>query len=252
MSEDSSNLNKSLFARRPGLGSPLGVIFNVLAVFVVGQILAGVIVELAARIFQPDFSGIDSSTIAEFFFVFLSEALAVLFVIYILKRRHLKLGVIGLGRRPKMKDLATGLLGFLAFYILLIIIAGTLSQLFPNLDKGSQDVGFNTLNTGFDAFLALFALVLLPPIGEETLVRGYLYSGLRQRWAFLPAMLVTSLIFGAAHLFSGDSGLLWSAGINTFILSVVLVRLRETTGALYAGMLVHLLNNLIAFAIHFH
>jgi membrane protease YdiL (CAAX protease family) len=32
---------------------------------------------------------------------------------------------------------------------------------------------------------------------------------------------------------------------------MVLVYLRETTGALYAGMLVHALNNLIAFGVHF-
>jgi membrane protease YdiL (CAAX protease family) len=31
----------------------------------------------------------------------------------------------------------------------------------------------------------------------------------------------------------------------------VLCFLRERTGALYAGMLVHMLNNLIAFGVHF-
>jgi membrane protease YdiL (CAAX protease family) len=40
---------------------------------------------------------------------------------------------------------------------------------------------------------------------------------------------------------------MWAAAFDTFILSVVLVYLREKTGALYAGMLVHMLNNLLAF-----
>jgi membrane protease YdiL (CAAX protease family) len=48
------------------------------------------------------------------------------------------------------------------------------------------------------------------------------------------------------------ASLLWAAGVDTFVLSLVLVYLREKTGALYAGMLVHSLNNLIAFGVHFH
>jgi membrane protease YdiL (CAAX protease family) len=66
-------------------------------------------------------------------------------------------------------------------------------------------------------------------------------------------MLVTSLLFGLAHLQSGDNGaLIWGAALDTFILSLVLVYLRESTGALYAGILIHSLNNLLAFFSHFH
>jgi uncharacterized protein len=84
------------------------------------------------------------------------------------------------------------------------------------------------------------------------LVRGYLFSGLRMVWRFWPAVLVTSLFFGAAHLEFGSGGpLVWAAAIDTFILSAVLCFLRERTGALYAGIAVHMLNNLIAFGVHF-
>jgi membrane protease YdiL (CAAX protease family) len=66
-------------------------------------------------------------------------------------------------------------------------------------------------------------------------------------------MVVTSLLFGMAHLQSGENAsLIWSAALDTFVLSLILVYLRETTGALYAGVLVHSLNNLIAFIGHFH
>jgi membrane protease YdiL (CAAX protease family) len=71
-------------------------------------------------------------------------------------------------------------------------------------------------------------------------------------WRFWPAVLVTSLFFGAAHLELGTGGpIVWAAAIDTFLLSVVLCFLRERTGALYAGMAVHMVNNLIAFGIHF-
>jgi membrane protease YdiL (CAAX protease family) len=87
----------------------------------------------------------------------------------------------------------------------------------------------------------------------EILVRGYLYSGLRSNWKFLPAALLTSLMFGLAHLQLGSgAAVVWAAGIDTFVLSMVLVYLREKTGVLYAGILVHALNNLIAFGVHFN
>jgi membrane protease YdiL (CAAX protease family) len=66
-------------------------------------------------------------------------------------------------------------------------------------------------------------------------------------------MLVTSLFFGLAHLQLGNgAAALWAAGLDTFVLSLVLVYLREKSGALYAGMLVHSLNNVVAFSVHFH
>jgi len=60
--------------------------------------------------------------------------------------------------------------------------------------------------------------------------------------------MVTSLVFGLAHLEFGSGGpLVWAAAIDTFLLSIILVYLRERTGALYAGILLHMLNNFIAF-----
>jgi membrane protease YdiL (CAAX protease family) len=249
------NLKKSKLWRarqKTDLGHPTWVIFNVLFIFVFSQTLAALLVQLFARFINPYGDGsISGSAVAEFFYVLLAEGLAVAFVLFILKRRKLSLERIGLGRRPRWQDLTKGLIGFGAFYALLIIAAGVIGLFFPDINKGTQDVGFNNLNGHLDTLLALLALVLLPPLGEETLIRGYLYSGLRAKLRFIPALLITSLLFGAAHLATGASGVLWGAGLNTFVLSVVLVYLRENSGALYAGMLVHMLNNLVAFGVHF-
>ena len=172
----------------------------------------------------------------------------------LLRRRGLKLNAIGLGRKPTWGDLKKALIGFLAFYALLILATLAISALVPSFNTNqTQDVGFNSLNSTLDGIFAFASLVILPPLGEETLVRGYLYSGLRSRWKFVPAMLVTSLIFGLAHLQLGSgTAAVYAAGLDTFVLSLVLVYLRETTGALYAGMLVHSLNNVVAFGVHFH
>jgi membrane protease YdiL (CAAX protease family) len=237
-------------------GSPTRVIATCVAKFLFSQVIAEALVGLILTATNSSTGGAASlleSAPAQFFYVLLAELGAVLFVFYVLKRRGLSLSKIGLGRRPQVKDVGKALLGFGIFFLLLIVSGLLVSLLFPQLNADqTQDVGFNDLKTSLDYTIAFVALVFLPPIGEEILVRGYLYSGLRTYWKILPAMVVTSLIFGAAHLQTGSGvELLWIAAIDTFVLSVVLVYLRENTGALYAGMLVHGLNNMIAFGVHF-
>jgi len=242
--------------RRPvkqDLGSPYLVVLNVLIIFVVSQVFAAFVVQMILSAAKVSQDTISNSAAAEFFYVLLAEGLAAGIVIRIVKSRNLSLGVIGLGRLPRRNDLHKAITGFVVFYAILIIAAAVASHFWPELNKGTQDVGFNHLNSTLDTILAFFALVFMPPLGEEVLVRGYLYSGLRQKMKFMPALIITSLFFGAAHLQTGSgTALLWAAGLNTFVLSVVLIYLREATGALYAGMLVHAMNNLIAFGFHFH
>jgi membrane protease YdiL (CAAX protease family) len=260
MSNDSSSRKRKILRHRdnrPGnFGHPLYVIATTFLIFIITQLVAAILVESVFAVLHSgyDISGsIDKSAPAQFFYILLAEAGAVWLVLKILKSRGLSRSKIGLGRKPVATDLIKGLLGFAAFFAILAVVNIALSSIFPDLNKEQQDVGFNTLNTALDWVLALFSLVILPPIGEEILVRGYLYSGLRSRMTYVKAMLITSVMFGLAHLQLGSgTGVVWAAGVDTFMLSLILVYLRDSTGALYAGMLVHALNNLIAFGVHFH
>ena len=239
------------------LGGPTQLLVNSLAIFIISQLIAAFIVEIILGFMH---GGTDVGTLlnnsssAQLFYILIAEGLATGLVVKIVKRKGLNLAFIGLGRRPVWRDLWRALGGFIVFYALLIVTSLLLSWLFPSFNTNQkQDLGFNNLNTSLDSVFAFIALVILPPFGEEPLIRGYLFSGLRARSRFIPAMLITSLFFGAAHLEIGSGGpLVWGAAIDTFVLSLVLVRLRETTGALYAGILVHMLNNLVAFGVHFH
>lgn len=245
-------------AKKPDdFGSPWQVILLTLIVFFVSQFAAAVIVSIGLAIARPDASIInllDQSAPVQFFYVLAAEALVLALTFLIVKKwRRLSLKSIGFGRLPVWRDITFALGGAAVFYGLLIITSILISLLVPGLDTDEvQDVGFDALNSSLDVILAFTALVFFPPIGEETLMRGYLYSGLRSRLPFVSAALITSVLFGIAHLGSGSSSApLWIAGINTFLLSLVLVYLREKTGALYAPMLVHAANNLIAFTIYF-
>lgn len=249
--------SRSMRYEGPGdLGGPARVLLSALAIFIFSQLVAIIIVELVLSVLGSPASAdfFNQSIAAQFFYILIAEMLAVGLVLNILKRRQLSLASIGLGRRPNPRDLLSGAVGFVIFYGLLVVAFMTAAFLIPGFDiNQQQNVGFEGIKSGTDEAIALLALVVLPPLGEEVLIRGYLYSGLRYRWRFMPALLVTSVFFGVAHLELGAGGpLVWAAALNTFVLSVVLVYLRERTGALYAGILVHMLNNLAAFVVKFH
>jgi len=235
-------------------GNPLSVVLTSLFIFLASQLFAYIILQVLWDISGHALksSDLEQSSSAQFIFIFLSETFAIYLVWQILKWRHLGLKNIGLGRKPVLGDILKAFIGFGVFYVLLIGVSFLISKFVPGLDTNAkQDVGFKNLTTSATYALAFVGLVILPPIGEEILVRGYLYSGLRTRLSFIVSMLITSTLFAAAHLETGQgTSLLWAAAVNTFVLSLVLVYLREKTGALYAPMMVHALNNLIAFGVY--
>ncbi len=241
-------------AAHTNFGGPARIILVAFGTFLLSQFVAALLVEAGLQIFNVGAKdGIASSAAAQFFYILLAEAAVIGAVYWILHRRKLKLAAIGLGRGINWRDIKWAVGGFLSFYGLLFAVTAILLLFVPGFDVDApQDVGFNILATPLDQVIALVALVILPPLGEETLMRGYLYSGLRSRLRFWPALLITSLLFGAAHLSTGVSGPLWAAAVDTFILSAVLVYLREKTGALYAPIMLHGLNNLVAFFAHFY
>jgi len=233
------------------LGGPARVILTTLLIFLASQLIAALIAQVGISILHPGAHlSLTNSVAGQFVYILIAEGLAAWLVLRIVKKHGLKPSFIGLGRRPNKSDFGRAGIGFGIFYALIIVVSLIISVISPDLIDQKQNVGFDNITNNFEYLLAFISLVILPPIGEEILMRGYLYSGLRKVWKFMPSLLVTSLLFGAAHLQLGSgTALVWAAAINTFILSVVLVYLREKTGALYAGMLVHMLNNLLAFIV---
>jgi membrane protease YdiL (CAAX protease family) len=228
------------------------VIITAIAIFLASQFAVLLITTIIAGLIHQDANHLSNRDWYLTLSIFISEILVIWMVLKTLRRRQQPLSAIGLGRRPVWGDIGKGVLTWILFLAVFVVIGSLLNSLSPGLNQEHQDVGFNHINTSLERSLAFISLVIFPPFGEEILFRGYLFTGLRKVWRFWPAMLVTSLMFGAPHLLEADHGLLWSGAIETFVLSIFLCFLRERTGALYAGILVHMLNNLIAFHVAFH
>lgn len=153
---------------------------------------------------------------------------------------------LGLKGLPTWTDIGLAPVGFIVYLLLATVLVSVFS-LFPFFDLSeAQDVGYNFLNSGFDKIVAFIALCLIAPIIEEIIFRGFLYGKLRGKISGrlslpLSAFLV-SLLFGILH---GQ----WNVGVNVFAMSLVLCALREITGTIYSGILLHIIKNTVAFVL---
>jgi membrane protease YdiL (CAAX protease family) len=195
------------------------------------------------------FNWLDNDVVGQFVYYLIAESLTVAGIIGFIRRRKGSLAAIGL-KRPKLEDIPYAFVGLVIYLPLLIIGVTVLKFVFPGLNLGQQQaVGFSTTTTGWPLVLVFLSLVVMPPIAEEIMFRGFVYSGLKRSLPKVWAVLLTCCLFAAPHLLesAGGGGLLWVAGIDTFVLSLTLIWLREKTGRLYAGMGLHGLKNFIAF-----
>lgn len=191
---------------------------------------------------------ITNSALIQFFLILSFQTVSLLLLYAFLRSR--KAGFRELGfRRPKVGDVGYALVGFGLYLPVYIAVVVGLTRLIPGLDvEQEQQIGFENVAGAPELALVFVSLVILPPLVEEILARGFLYSGLRAQLPKIHAALITSLLFAAAHLqFGSGAPLLWVAAIDTFILSMVLVYLRELTGSLWASIGLHALKNGIAF-----
>lgn len=82
---------------------------------------------------------------------------------------------------------------------------------------------------------ALVALVLVAPVTEELLFRGWLLTDLEERYGRRPALVWTSVLFGAVHI---EPPAVIYATLAGLVLGVVALRARSTLAsiAMHAGV----------------
>ncbi len=85
----------------------------------------------------------------------------------------------------------------------------------------------------------VFAAVIIAPLVEEIFFRGFLFAGLKKRFAWTKAMLISSGLFALLHL-----RLLAVPPI--FILGLIFAYLYQKSGSIWPGVLIHALVNALA------
>lgn len=229
----------------------LGVV-SVISIFYLSQLIAGAGISIYPLVEGWSNSQanewIQNSVGAQFLYILLAETLAIGSLWQFLRLFHSNFAAIGLVK-PRWSDIGYGLLAVPLYYVLYLITVGLVSFLVPGfkIDQ-TQQIGFENVHGALPLLLTFLSLVIIPPIAEEIIARGFLYSSLKKAMRIIPAALLTSVLFAAAHLpMGGDAGPLYVAAVDTFILSLVLIYLREKTGGLAASMTLHAFKNGVAF-----
>jgi membrane protease YdiL (CAAX protease family) len=83
-------------------------------------------------------------------------------------------------------------------------------------------------------------VILVAPLGEETVFRGFLYRGLRRRFTVWPAAMLSGALFGAIHVYPLLMLPLASVGVG-------LALIYERRQSLLASMTAHAVFNLFGF-----
>ena len=147
---------------------------------------------------------------------------------------------LGFKHLPTFVDLGLAPIGYIVHLVLATALTSLMSLFAWFNAAETQDTGFSYFITGGDRFVAMIALVFIAPIAEEILMRGWLYGKLRTKLKAPLAILLVSLVFALLH---GQ----WNVGVTVFSLSLVLCTLREITGTIWSGIILHMLSNGIAF-----
>ena len=129
---------------------------------------------------------------------------------------------MGLWRLLDWRDIGLSIVGMLAYLVLTVLLLAV-ARLIPGFDVNQvQNTGLGKLYS-YDLLMAFLVLVIATPFFEE---------------------LIVSALFGVAHM-------QWNVAVDVFALSLVMCALREKTGNIWAGFLVHVIKNFIAFYVVF-
>ena len=162
----------------------------------------------------------------------------------IFKGLELKKKELGVKGSVMWWDIGWAIVGFVAYMAVWVVVAMALSEVsWFNLEE-TQDLGFVGLFGVGERLVGFVALVVLVPILEEVLFRGWMFGVLRRKMGFWGTAVLVSLAFGVMH---GQM----NVGVNVFIMSMVMCFLRERTGTIYSAIILHMLKNLLAFWVVF-
>jgi membrane protease YdiL (CAAX protease family) len=138
------------------------------------------------------------------------------------------------GLRPTQFWRALGTTAAIGLGFLLCLVVWN-ALVHPPTEKVLEQIGTGVLSAALTCVLA--------PICEEFLFRGFIFTALRNWRGTWPAAVITALLFGAVHVGSAPAlDLVPLAGLG-----FALCLLYRRTGSLYPCIVVHSVNNSVAF-----
>lgn len=131
------------------------------------------------------------------------------------------------------RQLPLAFLALLCVYPIIILVQLIMQRIYGS-DVAPQEILQFLINSPSirEKLLLIFLAVVMAPLAEETIFRGYIFGTIRQHLGRWPAILINSAVFAMIH---GHVPAL----LGLFILAVFLTLIYEHTGSLWAPIILH-------------
>lgn len=211
---------------------------------VVGVLKALTLVTPQAQVILNRLSNNDVT--ASFILVALDALVGLWLVKRLLDRYHVGWREVGLRSVNLGKALVYVAAALLGFLVLVAVAFAMVSWLFPHFKSDQAQVNEFTQPHNAQALrLSFLALVVIPPFIEEVIFRGFIFPALSKRLGIIGSAVATSILFALAH---------WQLNVSvyTMILSLLLCFMYYKLRSIWPGIVLHLINNYLAFAAIMH
>ena len=160
---------------------------------------------------------------------------------WMLRQRHAGWGSLGWRRFSLIKAIGLVVVLLIAFLVLIWITFVLVTVLVPGFDANqAQTNDFTNPRSRQEWWVSLMALVVLPPVIEETIFRGLAFAAFSKRWGYIWGAVLSSVLFALLH---GQA----NVGVYTFVLGLMLCVVYVKFKSIGPGILLHMANNLLAF-----
>ena len=144
---------------------------------------------------------------------------------------------LGLGSF-KLTDVGLGC-SLMTLSLLFNLLYATFLGLFGLQMQPDIDIMFNS--TTFP-FILLFGGAVVAPFVEEVFFRGFVFAGLRNKWSWPKAAVISSLLFAVAHIVP-------TSILPIFILGFIFASLYQFSGSIWPAIFMHMLTNTVALSL---
>jgi membrane protease YdiL (CAAX protease family) len=224
----------------------IGITLWLIAGVIIGQIIAGLLVFNSSLVAN---AAVQAAVAAG-----LGYTMAILLIIgtpLLTRRKKLDYKLLGVDRLPSWSDIGLGTLSVLPYFLLATVVVWLGTDILRFIDPTvGQQVSFTDLYLRIEYIVAFITLVVVAPLAEELLFRGYFQGKAVNKIGKVLGVIFVAIIFGLMHLIGfTDQGVVlqWGAAADTFSLGIIVGVLRLITGSIWAGVILHALKNGIAY-----